>query len=127
MLKDADPEYLGSQYDIRHAMVEGSQSWENGLKLIRPRIQTISLKDFKWKNEGENNVLDVPVGDGVINFNHYFKLLKQYNISVPVSMHIEYSMGGAEHGDTKISIDKKDVFKMMKKDLNKIHEMWEKA
>ncbi|MBL7699778.1 MAG: TIM barrel protein [Chitinophagaceae bacterium] len=127
MLKDADGEYLGAQYDIRHAIVEGSQSWENGLKLISQRIQTISLKDFKWKNEGESNVQDVPIGDGVINFDHYFKLLKQYNVSVPVSMHIEYPLGGAEHGDTKITMDRKDVFKAMKKDLKKIHDMWEKA
>lgn len=127
MLKDADKDHLGAQYDIRHATVEGSQWWENGLKLIRPRIQMISLKDFKWKNEGSNNVQDVPVGEGVINFDHYFKLLKQYNVSVPVSMHIEYPLGGAEHGDRTIKIERKEVFKAMKKDLKKIHEMWEKA
>lgn len=127
MLKDAEKEHMGAQYDIRHAMVEGSQSWENGLRLIHERIQTISVKDFRWKNEGKNNVEDVPVGEGIVDFKHYFKLLKQYRIDVPVSMHIEYPLGGAQHGDTKITIDKKEVFNAMKKDLKKVHELWDQA
>lgn len=127
MLQDADKDHMGAQYDIRHAIVEGSQSWENGLKLIHERIQSISLKDFKWKNDGDNNVQDVPIGEGVVNFKHYFKLLRQYKVDVPVSMHIEYPLGGAEHGDRKITIDKKEVFNAMKKDLRKIHELWEQA
>lgn len=127
MLKDADKDHIGAQYDIRHAMVEGSQNWENGLKLIRPYIHNISLKDFRWKNDGKENVQDVPIGEGVINFNHYFKLIRQYNINVPVSLHIEYSLGGAEKGGKNITMDKKEVFRLMKNDLRKIHELWEKS
>ncbi len=126
MTRDADKEFMGAQYDIRHAMVEGSQSWENGLRLIHPRIQALTVKDFKWSN-GKENVIDVPLGEGIINFAHYFKLIKQYNIHVPVTLHIEYPLGGAEKGNTEITIDKKEVFKAMKKDLKKLHELWQQA
>ena len=125
LIKDADKEHMGVQYDIRHAMVEGAQSWENGLKLVHPRIQSISLKDYRWQHkDGKWIVEDVPVGEGMIDFKAYFKLLKQYGINVPVSLHIEYPLGGAEHGNRTITIGKKDVFKAMKKDLHIIHQLW---
>jgi len=128
LIKNADKEYMGVQYDIRHAMVEGAQSWENGLKLVQPRIKVISLKDYRWeKKDGKWMVEDVPMGEGMVDFISYFKLLKKYGINVPVSMHIEYPLGGAEKGDRTITIDRKDVFKAMKKDLGKIHELWKQA
>ena len=128
LIKNADKEYMGVQYDIRHAMVEGAQSWENGLNLVRPRIKVISLKDYMWeKKDGKWMVKDVPMGEGMVDFISYFKLLKKYGISVPVSLHIEYSLGGAEGGNKSITIDRKDVFKAMKKDLGKIHELWKQA
>ena len=63
----------------------------------------------------------------MVDFNRYFSLLKKYNINVPVSLHLEYGLGGAEHGATKISIDKKEVFAQMKKDLSFLKEAWQKA
>lgn len=128
LIKNADKDHMGVQYDIRHAMVEGAESWQNGLKLVHERIQSLSLKDYRWQHKnGKWLVEDVPVGEGMIDFKSYFKLLKQYRIIVPVSLHIEYPLGGAEHGHKAITIDKKDVFKAMKKDLRKIHELWEQA
>ena len=125
LIKNADKEHMGTQYDIRHAFVEGAQSWENGLKLVHDRVKTISMKDFKWtQNDRKWMVEDVPVGEGMVDFKTYFKLLKQYKINVPVSLHIEYSLGGAEKGNRQITMDKKDIFKAMKKDLQKIHQMW---
>ena len=55
------------------------------------------------------------------------KLLKRYQINVPVTLHLEYSLGGAESGATKISCDKKIVFDAMKKDLQKVHDLWQQA
>jgi L-ribulose-5-phosphate 3-epimerase len=128
LLKNADPNYMGIQYDIRHAMVEGATSWENGVKLIHERIQSISVKDYRWQlKDGKWTIEDVPIGEGMVDFRKYFSMLKQYKINVPVSLHIEYSLGGAEDGDRKISIPKEDVFKAMKKDLQKVQELWQVA
>lgn len=128
LIKNADKDHMGVQYDIRHAMVEGAESWQNGLKLVHQRIQSLSLKDFRWQHkDGKWMIEDVPVGEGMIDFKSYFKLLKQYRINVPVSLHIEYPLGGAENGNKTITIDKKLVFASMKKDLKKIHELWNEA
>jgi L-ribulose-5-phosphate 3-epimerase UlaE len=109
-------------------MVEGATSWENGVKLIHERIQSISVKDYRWQlKDGKWTIEDVPIGEGMVDFRKYFSMLKQYKINVPVSLHIEYSLGGAEDGDRKISIPKEDVFKAMKKDLQKVQELWQVA
>jgi sugar phosphate isomerase/epimerase len=128
LLKEADKNYMGVQYDIRHATVEGGLSWQNGLRLIQPQIKTIAIKDFKWENKnGEWVAENTPIGEGMVDFKTYFKLLKQYKVNVPVSLHLEYSLGGAEGGATKISVDKKVVFNAMKKDLQKVHDLWQQV
>jgi sugar phosphate isomerase/epimerase len=128
LLKEVDKQFLGSQYDIRHAMVEGAESWQNGFELIRDQVKSITVKDFKWgQTNGKWHVVDVPMGEGMVDFVSYFKLLKKYNIDVPVTLHIEYDLGGAQSGATSISIDKKEVFNAMKKDLAKVREFWQQA
>ncbi|WP_282136858.1 sugar phosphate isomerase/epimerase family protein [Seonamhaeicola maritimus] len=128
MLKGVENKYMGCQYDIRHATVEGGQSWETGLRLIKPKINTIVLKDFLWVNKnGKWTVQNVPIGKGMVDFKSYFKLLKAYKINVPVSLHCEYDLGGAEHGKKDIAITQKEVFAAIKKDLVAIRELWKSS
>ena len=129
LLEGADNESLGCQYDIRHAVVEGGNSWPTGLRLIHKRIHSIVLKDFLWKKvDGNWKVVNVPLGEGMVDFVAYFKLLKEYKINVPVSMHFEYDLGGAEHGDYKLgSMDKQQIMNKMKKDVVRAHRYWEEA
>lgn len=128
MLKNSDQAYSGTQYDIRHATVEGGLSWPTGLNLIRPTIKTIVLKDFMWeKKNGKWGVTSTPLGEGMVDFKSYFGLLKQFKLEVPVSLHLEYPLGGAESGATKLSVDKQVVFDAMKRDLAKVKELWETA
>jgi L-ribulose-5-phosphate 3-epimerase UlaE len=94
--------------------------------LIQSQIKTLAIKDFHWQKEnGKWVVHDTPMGEGMVDFKTYFKLLKQYEINVPVSLHLEYSLGGAEHGATKLSCDKQIVFNAMKKDLQKVRDLWQ--
>ena len=128
LIKDTDPDFMGCQYDIRHATAEGGMSWPTGLRLIEPRINSIVLKDYKWSIvDGKWKLLNVPIGEGMVDFDAYFKLLKKYKINVPVSMHYEYDLGGAEHGDGKISIPPKTIFQTMRKDLDKVRALWKNA
>jgi sugar phosphate isomerase/epimerase len=128
ILEAADLNYFGTQYDIRHALAEGGHSWENGLKLLQSNIKGIVLKDFKWgKVNGKWKPINVPVGEGMVDFKTYFKLLKKYKLKPPVSLHLEYDLGGAEKGKSKISVDKKVVFDAMIKDLNKVQKLWKEA
>ncbi len=128
ILKNTSSLHMGCQYDIRHAIAEGGGSWQLGLRLVQSHINSIDIKDFKWgQKDGKWQPINVPLGEGMVDFDSYFKLLKKYKINVPASLHLEYDLGGAEHGDSKITIDKKDVFAQMKKDLTFLREAWEKA
>lgn len=128
LLEEAEQQYLGVQYDIRHAVVEGGLSWQNGLRLIQPHIKTLAIKDFIWeKKNGTWRAENTPLGEGMVDFKKYFQLLKQYQVQVPVSLHLEYPIAGAEHGATKLSGDKQIVFNAMRKDLQKIHDLWQQA
>jgi sugar phosphate isomerase/epimerase len=128
ILEQAEPGYFGAQYDIRHAMVEGGLSWENGLKLIKLSINTIVLKDYKWGQiNGVWKPINVPIGEGMVDFKKYFRLLKKYNINVPVSLHLEYDLGGAEKGKKEITIGKNKVYNAMKTDLEAVQQLWQEA
>lgn len=125
ILEATNNEHMGCQYDIRHAVVEGGNSWELGLRLIRPFIKTIVIKDFKWGIvDGKWKPINTPLGEGMIDFDRYFSLLKKYKINVPISLHLEYDLGGAEHGANNITMDKKEVFGIMKKDLEYLKNTW---
>ena len=128
LLRSADRQFMGVQYDIRHAVVEGALSWENGLRLVQSQIKTINVKDFRWLDENAKYVItDIPIGEGVVDFKNFFKLLKQYKINVPVTLHTEYPLGGAEHGAKELTCNKQVVFNAMKKDLQKVRELWQQS
>ena len=128
ILEATNNEYFGCQYDIRHAVVEGGSSWELGLRQIKPFIKSIVIKDFKWgKVDGKWQPVNTPLGEGIVDFNRYFSLLRKYQINVPVSLHLEYDLGGAEHGDSNIAIPKEEVFGHMKKDLKFLRDAWKQA
>ncbi len=125
ILEATNNEHMGCQYDIRHAVVEGGSSWELGLRLIRPFIKTIVIKDFKWGMvDGKWKPINTPLGEGMVDFHRYFSLLKKYRINVPISLHLEYELGGAENGSTNISISQKEIFRNMKNDLEYLKNTW---
>ena len=91
LLKDIDPRALGVQYDIRHATVEGGQSWPLPLKLLAPWIRCTDIKDFKWiQSPGKAAIDNVPLGEGIVPFEAYFKLVKELGLGGPISVHLEY-------------------------------------
>ncbi len=128
ILEDTNNTYFGCQYDIRHAVVEGGTSWELGLQVIKPYIKSIVIKDFKWGEvDGEWKPINTPLGEGMIDFKRYFSILKKYKINVPISLHLEHNLGGAEHGANEITIAKEEVYKKMKSDLDFLKETWRNA
>jgi sugar phosphate isomerase/epimerase len=118
ILKDLDPQWIGSQYDVLHATVEGANSWPLGLRLLKSYIRTMDIKDFYWtKKDNQWRAQVVPLGEGMIDYGRYFKLIREYNISGPLSMHFEYPLGGAEHGAKTITMKKEEVLGAMKRDV----------
>jgi L-ribulose-5-phosphate 3-epimerase len=128
ILKEINSPWLGSQYDVYHASVEGANTWPIGFRLISGYVKSIDIKDFtffrkdgKWTNE------TVPLGEGQVDFKKYFGLLKQYDIRVPVSLHFEYPLGGAENGAGTITMKREDVLTAMSKDVVKLKSYLKEA
>lgn len=119
LLKDCDPEFIGVQYDVRHATVEGGVSWPLGMKLLAPWIQTIAIKDFVWFKDadGKWKIKNLPLGEGMVDFKTYFQLYKSLNIEAPISIHYEYDLGGAEHGHKTTTMSLPEIKSWLKKDL----------
>lgn len=91
LMRDHDPRWLGVQYDIRHAVAEGGQSWPLALRLLAPWIRCTDLKDFKWEqNPGKAGIDNVPIGQGIVNYDAYFKLVAELGLHGPRSVHFEY-------------------------------------
>ncbi|AYL94136.1 sugar phosphate isomerase/epimerase family protein [Mucilaginibacter celer] len=122
-LEGLDPNYIGCQYDVRHATTEGADTWPVTLDLLKAYSKTINVKDFYWdKKDGKWQVKSVPLGEGMVDFKKYFSLLKQYNINGPLSLHCEYPLGGAEDGARKLSISKEAFSEAVKKDLTTLRK-----
>lgn len=125
VIKDLDPEFTGVQYDVRHATVEGGNSWPLGMQLVAPWIGTTDIKDFIWeKNQrGEWRVKSVPLGEGMVDFETYFTEFKKLNNSAPISIHYEYDLGGAENGSKNPHMPLPEIKKWLAKDLAVLKEL----
>jgi sugar phosphate isomerase/epimerase len=119
LVNGCDPQFIGVQYDIRHAVAEGGTAWPVGLKLLSPWIKTTPIKDFYWnKVNGRWRIADVPLSQGMVDFDGYFKRYKSLGISGPVTIHYEYNLGGAESGSKTTTMSVKEISEIMKTDLN---------
>ena len=128
LLQKAELNFMGAQYDIRHATLEGGLSWQTGFELIKSSIKTIVVKDFMWERaNGKWAPRNMPLGEGMVDFITYFKLLKANNIQAPICLHLEYPLGGADQGTNKLTVPPKVVFDAMKRDLLRVKELWQQA
>ena len=124
LLRDLDPRWLGCQFDIRHATVEGGLSWSTDFRAVEARTHTLVLKDFRWKrNEGNWSLENCPIGSGMVRFKEYFELLKASGFSGPASLHFEYPLGGADHGVHQLEADPGTVLSTMRRDVGAVREL----
>jgi L-ribulose-5-phosphate 3-epimerase len=109
LLEGIEPDGLGVQYDIRHAVAEGGESWPVTLRMIAPHIDTIALKDLVWakRADGRWEPRSVPLGEGMVDFDAYLRQLLARGPLPPATMHFEYAPlemnggGGGERGAKK--------------------------
>ncbi len=94
VIKDLDPRWLGVQFDLRHAVAEGGRSWINDFDLVKGWVRTTVAKDFHWaKNDsGAWFTKHVPMGEGMVDFERFYTLYRQYNLSGPISLHVEFPL-----------------------------------
>jgi hypothetical protein len=63
----------------------------------------------------------------MVDFSQFFNLLKGYMLKVPVSLHCEYPLGGAESGASKLTIKEEDVISAIRKDLTLLKQYLQEA
>ncbi|MDZ7604168.1 MAG: sugar phosphate isomerase/epimerase family protein [Cyclobacteriaceae bacterium] len=90
LINGLDSRYIGVQFDPRHAVVEGGESWQVDMRLVKDYIHCSIMKDFLWEKEDKWMVKNTPLGEGMVDFSQYFNLYKQFNLSGPISLHVEY-------------------------------------
>jgi sugar phosphate isomerase/epimerase len=110
---------MSSQFDIRHAVTEGASSWILALNLLKNNIGSLAIKDFTWEIvNGKAKVVSVPLGEGIVDFENYFKTLKELNIVAPISLHIEYPFFSKEEQNLSLLQKQKIIVAKLKKDVD---------
>lgn len=92
-----DSKWVGYYFDVRHAVVEGGVGgWKIAANLVAPRLKMIAVKDFYWEKSAKGwGIVNCPLGQGMVDWKQYFKLLRQANFHGPISLHLEYEIPGA--------------------------------
>jgi L-ribulose-5-phosphate 3-epimerase len=127
ILKDINPEWVSCQYDIWHAVIEGYSSWSTGLRLLSPYIRTRCIKDFTWMNQNGRMAPEaVPLGEGQIDFDAYFRLLRDLNLKSDTSLHIEYPVLSDEDNSLPIKKKMEKALFIVKRDTDKLKNLMAK-
>jgi sugar phosphate isomerase/epimerase len=119
LLRELSPEFAGCQYDVRHAMVEGANAWIIGMRLIAPYIKTLAIKDFTWMTvKGKPSAVTVPMGEGMVNWDLFFRTVKELNISGPITLHVEYPLFEKDEEKLPLLQQQEIIIKKLKKDVD---------
>lgn len=119
LLEGIEPKYIGIQYDLRHAMVEGYRSWETAFHAIKHKITTLDVKDYKWRDaSGTDAPVTVPLGQGNASWDKLAQTDVFKSSSIPKIVHVEHQLGGAEHGNKEPKMPASEILTAIKKDLN---------
>jgi len=121
VLKDLDKKHIGCFYDIHHGLAESLESWGNALRLISPYITMRYIKDFYFVSTEKNiRLRTCPLGEGMVDFNAYFRLCNELELNTPINLHVEYPL----FNDDEKNMSKKDKYKkalaIMKRDTDKL-------
>jgi sugar phosphate isomerase/epimerase len=92
-----DPKYAGYYFDVCHAVTEGGNSgWRIAANLVASRIKMIAVKDFYWEKGPQGwRARMCPLGEGMVPWSAYFKILAAARFGGPISLHLEYEIPGA--------------------------------
>jgi sugar phosphate isomerase/epimerase len=96
LVKDIDPNVIGFYFDPYHATIEGGLGgWQIGFQRLAPRILMVAIKDFYWEKAGGKwRVHDCPLGEGMVDFPQFFKLLAGTGFTGPITLHQEFELEG---------------------------------
>ena len=96
LLEDVAPSAVGFYFDPCHATIEGGLAgWELSFHRAAPRLSMVACKDFYWeKSNGKWTARMCPLGEGMVDYPKFFKMLAGKGFSGPISLHVEYEIEG---------------------------------
>ena len=78
---------VAAAFDVRHATVEGGQSWRLLWRLMQDRVRCVYVKDFRWDGRKAANV---PLGKGQVDPDLLRMVSAEVAPGTPLSLHMEY-------------------------------------
>ena len=94
LMRDTDPRWMGFYFDPCHATIEGGYgNWEIGFHRLASRLKMVATKDFYWeKQDSRWHRRICPLGEGMVQYPKFFKMLAASSFSGTISLHIEYEI-----------------------------------
>ncbi len=93
------------------------------MHLLARNIGSLAIKDFTWQvDKGTARIINVPLGEGLVDFSLYFKTLRELNIDVPVTLHIEYPLLSPGEENYPLLSQQKLIVNRIKKEVQFIRD-----
>jgi L-ribulose-5-phosphate 3-epimerase len=87
LIGDMDPQWIGYYFDP--SQVSGDM--ETALRLAVPRLKAVAVQDYTWVKTGNAwKMQTCPLGEGMVDWPAFFRILAQAKFTGPVSIHQEY-------------------------------------
>lgn len=126
LFRELDSRYIGINYDIGHATVEGGDGgWIHSARLTAAMMRGVAVKDFRWERteKGRWHAQWCPLGQGMVDLRGFLAILSRNRFAGPVQLHFEYpELGGAETGKTKITVSRGAFVSIVRRDLRILRE-----
>lgn len=114
VMETLDPKWAGFYFDPRHAVAEGGVGgWKIATNLVMTRLKMVAIKDFRWekmeKGWMDNNC---PLGEGMVDWRYFTKVLASSAFQGPISLHLEYEVPGetqAAQEENKLAALRRDL------------------
>jgi sugar phosphate isomerase/epimerase len=131
ILRGFDPALVSVNYDVGHATVEGGLGgWIDSFNISLPYLKGVAVKDFLWELNAQSQWEPAwkPLGQGMVRFAQFFRMLREAAFAGPVQLHFEYPLGGAEGGaKSGLLMSKEDIFSAIRRDLSSAQDFMKSA
>jgi len=130
ILTGFDPQAVGVNYDVGHATVEGGLGgWIDSFRITGAYLRGIAVKDFLWAKDANGKWRPewIPLGEGMVRFPEFFRMVAAAHFSGPLQLHFEYPLGGANEGQRTLTIPREQVFSAMRRDLQQLRSWLKEA
>lgn len=123
-LRDTDPARMGFYFDPAHATIEGGAAgWKLGFHRLVSRLKMVATKDFYWEKQQGKWVRHMcPLGQGMVDYPQFFKLLAASNFQGPISLHVEYEIEGPTE-----SARREKVLAAIERDYKQLRRFFDEA